>query len=156
MNRKNKGCFPAWDVSKQAVWLGLRNRKMRSVIPAQAVQRTHPAPSPPIQGWGRPAPVTQLEATGYPSPSSEGLDLSSSPVTILEVRNVPIGAYSPSTWGRSASVGQGGRGRGAGSLDVGDSPKPGSIKHVHEPAALSLLPVRHQPLPRPLASESRC
>lgn len=61
----------------------------------------------PIQGWGRPAPVMQLEATGYPSPSSKGLDLSSSQVTILEVRKVPICAYSPSTCGRSASGGGG-------------------------------------------------
>lgn len=65
----------------------------------------------PKQGWGRPVPVTpRVDSQGYPSLSSEGLDLSSSQVIILEVRKVPICVYSPSTWGRSACGRVGGRG----------------------------------------------
>lgn len=44
--------------------------------------------------------------------------------------------------------------RGGGSLGVSDSLQPGSIKQALEPAALSQWPVRYQPLPRPLATES--
>lgn len=74
MNLEDEG-FPVCNVSKQARWLSLRNRKMRkSVVTVLVAQRTHLALGALCRGGDGPVRVMSFEAKGYPTlPIQHGL-----------------------------------------------------------------------------------